>query len=46
MSEPDNLEPQIGVDEWVATADARRERHGGVRGRAIAGLVRASVGPL
>ena len=33
MSEHESGQPQIGVDQWVATADARRERYGGVLGR-------------
>ncbi len=33
MSEIEPGQPRIGVDEWVATADARRERYGGVLGR-------------
>ena len=33
MSEHEPEQPQIGVDQWVATADARRERYSGVLGR-------------
>jgi len=32
MSETEPGQPQIGVDEWVATADVRSERHRGVLG--------------
>jgi len=34
MSELEPEQPRIGVDEWVATADARRERGRGLVGRA------------
>jgi ABC-type branched-subunit amino acid transport system permease subunit len=40
MSENEPGQPRIGVDEWVATADARREGRRGVIGRMRSGFDR------
>jgi branched-chain amino acid transport system permease protein len=40
MSELEREQPRIGVDEWVATAEARRERRRGVVGRLRAAFER------